>query len=123
MFEQPKPRRDLIMRDKFESVLKLAETTFDNNESARLLLSWDAEKENFVLHDLTYTHNTFNYFDNWNLCPLCYIIVSHVRLMKDQEVLKAVCQGWCSIIENITMPPCDTAVTLPVMPELIERTS
>ena len=104
------------MQDNFHKLIKSAEELFAENKSSRILISWNIDTEDFVLHDLTYTHNTYNYFSDWSLCPLFFIIPAHIKLFKDPSVLLAVSQGWHTIINTIVMPPCSTAITLPINP-------
>lgn len=102
------------MKDRFKALLDRAEQKFAEPNTARLLVSWDHSKEDFELHNLTETHATFQYFTNWQLDPICFIIPSHVQLLRDDTVLEILAQSWHTIIEELSMPPCETPITMPI---------
>lgn len=104
------------MKDKLHALLIRAEAMLNHPTCARLLVSWDHLHDDFVLHNLTDTKATANYFSDWHLDPLCFIVASHIRLLNDPGILEILARGWFQIIQELSMPPCKTAITLPLPP-------
>lgn len=98
------------MIDKLQAIIENASGIFERHESAKLLLSWNHHTEEFILHDLTYITSTNNYFGDVNLSPLCFIVTSHIRLLKDPNLLKGIARDWFMIIQNLSAPPASTSI-------------
>lgn len=98
------------MEDKLVLALDKIKETFDQNLSAKMLLSWDHSQEDFVVHDLTYVHNTQNYFNNSMLLPICVVIKSHFQQLADPELLKSIAQNLSFFLSNLSHPPCATPI-------------
>jgi len=104
------------MIDQFNALLARAEQMFAEPNTTRLLLSWDHSKQTFELHNLTQVHSTFQYFSNWQLDPICFILPNHVQLLRDPDLLDLIAQTWHTIIAELSMPPCETPITMPIPP-------
>lgn len=102
------------MLDKFRALISRADLMFQQPNTAKLLVSWNHSKEDFEIHNLTDLSSTADYFKEYQLDPLFFIISYHMTMLRDESVLQSIAQGWYLIIHELSMPPCLTPITLPI---------
>jgi len=100
------------MPDRFQKAIDRARILIEEQHSAKVLLSWNHQTESFEVHDLTYKHNTQDYFAKPALDPLCFIIAAHLQPLKDPALVQRIAQDWYYIIHNISNPPALTSILL-----------
>jgi len=104
------------MPDKFQQMIGRADLMFQQPNTARILVSWDHKANDFALHNLTDKGATADYWDNWELDPMFFIVSAHMQVLRDPAVQEIIAKTWFSILDTVSMPPCITAVTLPIPP-------